>query len=44
MKNISALVAALLLTGILGRSATFVNADSNEDIPTSAYPEELLED
>jgi len=36
MKNISALVAALLLTGILGLSATFVNADSNEDIPTSA--------
>jgi len=38
MKSISTLAAALLLTGILGLSATFVNADSNEDIPTSAYP------
>ncbi len=48
MKNISTLVAALLLTGILGVSASFVNADSNEDIPTSAYPfgtdEKVLEE
>ncbi len=33
MKNISTLVAALLLTGILGISATFVSADSNEPYP-----------
>ena len=38
MKNISTLVAALLLTGILGLSTTSVMADSNEDISTSAYP------
>jgi len=44
MKNISVLVAALLLTGILGLSVTSAMADFNEDIPTSALPEELLED
>jgi len=38
MKNISTLVAALLLTGVLGRTAASVMADSNEDIPTSVYP------
>ena len=38
MKSISTLVAALLLTGILGLSATSVNADSNEEFSTSAYP------
>ncbi len=38
MKNISTLVAALILTGVLGLSATSVMADSNEDIPTSVYP------
>ncbi len=39
MKNISTLVAALLLTGILGLSASSVMADFNEDIPTSATDE-----
>jgi len=38
MKSISTLVAALLLTGILGLSATSVMADFNEDISTSVYP------
>ncbi len=38
MKNISTLVAALLLTGILGLSATSVNAHDNEDISTSDFP------
>ncbi len=38
MKNISTLVAALILTGILGLSVTSAIADFNEDISTSVYP------
>ncbi len=44
MKSISTLVAALLLTGILGLSATSVNADSNDEFYPFGTDESLSEE